>query len=245
MSITNNFLDSGFQNMLLPFQCMQNMFFLPSFSIECNCIRTPTVNYYIVSLIGTLGLILFHILTYFLTAGFEIFSPIVKFCNKVNYITTMIVYIGFYFINIRNGKINIQMILKIQSAFRVIYYKHYKMFIIGNWISVSLYFVFYFIIVLIARDLWGSFFYYSFLCFNVNIIYGIRMIALIRDGLKTWIYEVNYYGNLCSELEEQKYNVILEKLLQAYMDLMEAFDILKDILKISVSDSLNSNLIMV
>ena len=235
MFITNYFLDRGFRNMLLPFQCMQHMFFLSSFSIKHNCIRTPTLLYYIVSLIGTLGFILLHILIHF-TSGYLVhFSSIINFFATLSFIALVIAYFIIYSINILKRKDNIQMVLKIQNVIRVIYYKHYKRITIWNWISLSLHFVVYVILVSGTRDFWGIFFFYSLYYFHVSVIYGIRMIALIRDGMKTWISEVEYYGNLCFELEEKKYNDNLKKLLQAYIDLMEAFNILKDISKFSVN----------
>ena len=233
MLIIHNFLDKSFQNMLLPFQCIQHMFFLSNFSIKCNCIRTPTVNYYVVSLIGTLGFISLQITRIFF-GYLAKYSLIIKIFNIVQISVIMSSNFAFYCINILKRNDSVQMVLNIQSALRVIYYKHYKMFTIGNWITVSLHFVFYFIMVSLMPDLWIALYLYSFLYFNVNIIYGIRIIALLRDGMKTWISEVEYYGKLCLELEEAKYNDNLEKLLQAYIDLMEAFDILKDILKFSV-----------
>ena len=233
MFIANNFLDRGFQNILLPFQYMQHMFFLSSFSIENNCIRRPTVNYYIVSLIGTLGFMSLHIIRIFF-GHLAKYSPIVKFFDVVQILEFVFIYFVFYCINIVKRKASVQMVLKIQSAFRVIYYKHYKMFAIWNWISLSLHFVLFIIIVSCLREFWAAFFYYSLLYFNVSIIHGIRIIALIRDGMKTWISEIKYYGKLCLELEEGKYNHHLKKLFQAYIDLMDAFDILRNIFKFSV-----------
>ena len=60
------------------------------------------------------------------------------------------------------------------------------------------------------------------------------MIDLISDGMKTWIAEVEHNGKLCLELEEEKYNDNLKKLSQVYIELIEAFDILKDISQFSV-----------
>ena len=234
MFITNNFLDRGFQNMLLPFQFMQHMFFLSRFSIEHNCIRIPSVNNYILSLIATVVFSVFHSVTLVITEGFDGFSMIVKFFNKLNVIIVVITYLIFYYNNFTKRKNIIEMVLKIQRVLRIIYYKRYKMLTIWNWISVSLHCVLYFLIVLVTRDLSLSFFFYSLFYLNTETIYAIRMIDLIRDGMKTWIAEVKYYGKLCLELEEEKYNNNLKKLSQAYIDLMEAFDILKDISKFSV-----------
>ncbi|KAF9410597.1 hypothetical protein HW555_010364 [Spodoptera exigua] len=55
-----------------------------------------------------------------------------------------------------------------------------------------------------------------------------QLIHLIREGVLTWISEVNYYSKHV-EYEEEKYNERMKIMFQVYLDLMKAFELFKGI----------------
>ncbi|KAH9644393.1 hypothetical protein HF086_006421 [Spodoptera exigua] len=55
-----------------------------------------------------------------------------------------------------------------------------------------------------------------------------QLIHLIREGVLTWISEVNYYSKNV-EYEEEKYNERMKIMFQVYLDLMKAFELFKGI----------------
>lgn len=68
----------------------------------------------------------------------------------------------------------------------------------------------------------------------MNLSYGISIISIVRDGMISWISEVEYYSILSLELEDDKFKDKFKNLYQAYVTLMEAFDIFKKIFKFTV-----------
>lgn len=235
ISITYNFLDRRFQKMLFPFQFMKHMFFISSFSVSNNCIRAQSMSYYIVSLIGTLVFVIFHSLTYFNVEYFGYYSLFLKYFSKFNSLFLLTSFITFYFINIVQSKDNVQLILKIQKAFKIINYKNYKIFTICNWITILLQYVTFFVWASLLSNFRNAYFFYTLIYFEVNVTYAICVISLIRDGMVTWISEVEYYAKLSLELEEEIYSNNLKNLFQAYIDLLEAFNIFQRIFQFFVS----------
>lgn len=147
--ITVNFLDKRFQKVLFPFRCFQHMVFLSSVSIEYNPHRAC---YYIVSFIGVLVFICFHLFILFSSdfVGVNLFTFVFI---KVNVILVAVPIIFFNVLNIMQRKNHVRFILKIQKAFIIINFKQYNKPALRNW-SVILQHIFgYVVSVALTRNL--------------------------------------------------------------------------------------------
>lgn len=181
-----------------------------------------------------IGLLIFHI-TFANSIIDRFISDLLQYCCIIHFYCYVFIYCVFYYNYIKQQEDSIQMILDIQKAFRTINYKYDTMFTIWSWINIILYFLLYVAVVFIMPDYKMAGFLYTLLYFDVGNVYGMRVIALIRSGLKTWISQVKYYSKVISELTEEDYGVTLIKLFDAYVDLKKAFDTSKKSFQLSVS----------
>lgn len=103
-SITDNFLDKTFQNVLFPYRFLQHLLFLSRFSIEYNCIRPHGTFYYIFSFIGTTGLISYM---FFCTGprSFKKISSVLDAFFVVNSCVLIVPFYVFYAITLFKGRI--------------------------------------------------------------------------------------------------------------------------------------------
>lgn len=159
--ITHNFLDKSFQNLLLPFRCLNHMMFISRFSIKYNCIRPHRISYYIVSLIGTLGFIFFHIQNLLSREFNGVPNKFLIVFIKINVVSLVLPFVIFYTFNIILRIDHVLMILKIQKAFRLVYFKNYKRAIRRSWLEVARHFVFFTISVLLSPNLKVAVYFYS------------------------------------------------------------------------------------
>ena len=220
--------------MLLPFRCFQHMVFLSCFSIEYNCIRPHRAPYYVVSLIVAFGFVTFHMVNLFSKDFEEINNPNMMFFMRLHTILLLFCLSFFYILNIIQRKDHVRLILKIQKGFRLIRFKQYKMVANRNWFALLQYSVGFIISVGAGREIMTMLYLYTLMYFDVIITYGASIIRLIGDGILLWVAEVEYYSQIGLELDEAKYDEKLKKLHQAYIDLLEAFDIFKKIFKFTV-----------
>ena len=233
--ITHNFLDRNFQKLLFPFRCFQHMVFLSSFAIEYNCIRPHRVSYYIFSLIGTTMFICFHMEPIVTKDYDKIDNAYIVIFIKVNVFLFAIHFVSFYLLNVILSENHVQLILKIQKAFRLSNFKAYKKPIIRNWMAIVRHSIDFGISVAVTGEFLFVVYFYTLMYFDVNLTYGVSVIALLRDGMYSWISELEFYSKLSSEFGEEKYKEKLEKLLESYVSFMEAFDMFKNIFKFTVS----------
>ncbi|PZC77079.1 hypothetical protein B5X24_HaOG200729 [Helicoverpa armigera] len=231
--ITNNYLDRGFQNMLLPFRCLNHLVFISRFSIEYNCIRPHSRSYYIISFMGVLCYIIFHSLKFFDANLTAIPNQFIQFFLKVNIIMLLIPYAGFFILNVLHRNKHVQILLKMQKAFRIINYKRYKLAILWNWFGVFRHIGGFIITTAYIRLLSVAEYFYTLIFFDVHITYAISLITLIRDGVITWIAELERHSqNL--EVDKDKHDERMKKLFQAYINLMEAYEIFKKLFQVAV-----------
>ena len=233
--ITDNYLDSRFQSVLLPFRCFQHMMFLSCFSIMYNRIRPHRASYYVVSLIAILGSIYFHASNISSFDYSEVANPYMFIFLKVHVFLIGFPLSFFYVLNIIQRRDHVRLILEIQKAFRLINFKQYKKAANRNWFAVLKYSLILILSVALTRELILVVYLYTTLFFDVILLYGCSIIALLRVGIDSWKAEVEFYSQMCLELEEEKYDDKLNRLFQAYGDLMEAFQIFKKIFKFIVS----------
>ena len=231
--ITDNYLDKSLQKVLFPFRFLQHMLFLSRYSIEYNCIRPHSTSYYIISLIGTLVLIIFHLEKYTSNDFDDVTNDIVIFFLKFNAILLVIPFICFYFLNIFQREDHVRIILKIQKGFQLVNHKEYKKAIHRSWFGIFRHVAFFVASVFVIRDFVIIVYLYTLVYFDVHITYAFILISLIRDGMISWISEVEHYSKLSTEYGDD-YNDEFQKLFQAYSRFMEAFEIFKKIFKYAV-----------
>ena len=236
--ITDNYLDRGFQKVLLPFRCFQHVVFLSCFSIEYNCIRPHRACYYVVSLMAILGFIAVHMYNLFWNEYDDKVIPYMIFFIRSHVFFSVLPFIFFYVLNIIQRRDHLRLILKIQKAFRLIHFKQYKKVAKRNWFALLRYSLSYIACVAAARDLSMIVYLFTLLFFDALITYGGSIIRLIRDGIFSWMDEVEYYSKICLALEEENYDDKSKKLFQAYVNLLEAFDIFKEIFQFVVRSDL-------
>ena len=232
--ITDNYLDRGFQNVLLPFRCFQHVLFLSCFSIKYNCVRPHRASYYTVTLIPFVGFVAFHVVYLFSTTYDEIVNQYMIFFIRSHVFYSVLPFIFFYILNIIQRRDHVRLILMIQKAFRLVNFNKYKKAANRNWFAILRYIVGFIASAAAARNIIMILYLYTLLFFDVIITYGVSLIALIRDGMVSWMAEVEYYSKICLDLEEENYDDKFEKFFQAYVNLMEAFGIFKKIYKFTV-----------
>lgn len=234
-SITDNFLDKSFQNVLFPYRFLQHLLFLSRFSIEYNCIRPHGALYYIFSFIGTTGLISYM---FFCTGprSFKKISNVLDAFFVVNSCVLIVPFYVFYAINVIQRKDHVKLILKIQKSYRTVKYKQYKQIsLFGNWFGVFYHFFWILLSFILLRSIQISFSFYVMTFFDVNTTYGLSLIFMLRNGMTAWIAELEYQSKVCLEFEEKRRCCIFKKLFEAYEDLLEGFVIYKRLFRYSVS----------
>ncbi|PZC77070.1 hypothetical protein B5X24_HaOG200720 [Helicoverpa armigera] len=209
------------------------MLFTSKFSIAYNCIRPHRFFYYVFSFIGVLTFILYHLQRLF-NGNFATYNYL-SLAATLNVFFVVIPFPIFYTLNVLQREDNVEIILKIQNALKIINYKRYMIRTYWNWFYIIRHLIAYLIIVCITRNSQIAIYYYTLNYVDVNVIYGVIMIELIRDGVIIWVSEVEHYSKLCLDLNEETYNKTMKKLFHAYISLMEAFDIFKGLFQYSVS----------
>lgn len=230
---TNNFSDKQFQKMFLPLRLLQHVLFLSSFHIDHNCIRPHNYFYHTISFIGTLSFVIFYSVNYF-EMSFKKYCFFINVINTFNGYFLIIAFIVFYCLNVIQRIDSAQMVLYIQKALRIINYKHHRFFYIWNWVYVIIHFVIFCFGSVLYCDLQTICLLYTLIYFDVNISYGLRIMALIQDAMVTWIAEFECYCKLGVEFGEEKYKEHLERLFDTYLDLVRAFGLFKRIFQFAV-----------
>lgn len=160
--------------------------------------------------------------------GFDMSIRVYIFVSTNMYIPGFLIV---YIINIRDTKKHVQLILKIQNAFRIIKLRKYRHFIIFNWAYVLRYVGVILIFVILEERLTMAVFIFSLIYFDANIIYGISIINMIRGGVLTWLSEVEYLNTMPDFDSKEK---VWPELFSAYRNFMDAFGIYKNVFQMSV-----------
>lgn len=232
---TKNFLDQDFQRILLPIRITQYIFSLSKFHIKHNCIRPNGLYYNIISFLGMFIFLMLNLNTIVVEKNFKKLSvsSFMFFSIFLSGSIYIVAYILFYIHNIFQSKKHVAMILKIQSALRNINYKMYKKFIFAHWRYVFRYAGTYLMLVILRMEIYVAVYFFSLVYFDIDVSYGKCINHLLRGGILAWISEVEYQTERSLELDTHEED-IWRKLYEAYSELMEAYNIHKNVFQIPV-----------
>ncbi|PZC77045.1 hypothetical protein B5X24_HaOG200694 [Helicoverpa armigera] len=226
-----NTVNKNVQSMLLPLNLMQYLKFCPKYCIKNNFI-TPNSNVSkLISAIATLALILFLELCYYKLVFHDHYDKEKHYYLLASY-TFDSIYFSFGLITncldgIMCSKNNIQFVLIVQRIHTFLNIKrNFNHFTAYNWLTVISYISLYFTLITIycihLNLASSTIFYYMFIIFYFNLIYAIRIIKLLENQVVLWIQGLN-----CTQLENTYDKNCYKNLFQAYVDILQCYDIFK------------------
>lgn len=229
--VPDNFIDKDVQNMLLPLNIMQHVFVSPKYIIKNNCIiPNNCYSYFFAACFAIFYVAIFSYRTYCRITS-KSPTDYYKFSDDgTNYIGQIIVcimpIISLYAVIFQSDS-NVRLILKFLNIHRFLNNEtEFKRFIVFTWISVILIFTFMFIFIAFT---YISFKlpYYNIICgfliesININIVYAIRLIKVLTQKIVLW----NRKTFELQSMEDRERKDCCYKLFQAYVDILDCFDI--------------------
>ena len=233
--VSNNKVDKDLQSMLFPLNLMQYIMFCPKYRIKDNIITPNSLISNVISLIVTIIFICAFIhCTYNMVAIAE---------QNIGSDRDFMSYFSFYncaffcfgctlnfLIGIFHTKTNIQFVLTYQEVHRFLNDKtSIVKFVVWNWIIVVGIVGFYAIIVTCFHTLMGTPFKsvyaaYIMMAFDFNMVYVIRVIQFLENKIVLWnIRNVNF-----QETEDMNEENNCTRMFQAYVQILECYDIYKE-----------------
>lgn len=240
--LLDNRIDEDIQSVLRPLNLVQNIFLCAKYSIKDNYITSNSLCYNCCSVFSTvlyicfltlllLGILAmfywnFAILTLFLRHLYQCFSCFVVYGVNVA-------------ANIIHMNNNVFLVLKIQYAYRILEIKrdHFKSLAIVNWICVVVLNFLYFLekfeynidFVEVKNRIVGSLVTYPNVLFEINIVYAIVIINLLRRALNIWMERVRKLT--CEEmLRERNWN----EMFKVYSSVLEAYTLCEQTFRLIV-----------
>ncbi|PZC77062.1 hypothetical protein B5X24_HaOG200711 [Helicoverpa armigera] len=230
--IQKNYVDKDLQSMLLPLNLMQNIMFYPKYSIFNNCIVPNSVLSKVVALCSTMAFVLIHLYRSYNLYYNQMIREFVNILYITSYFDIILSCIGFainFIVSIYQTENNVLFILKFQKVHRFLNDKNlFNRFVFMNWLILVLLFSFVIFIM-------SSFFLYmevplpdffcglAAFCFDINIIYALRLIKLLEDKVKLWNFEAQhllqiYHSNIESHCQ---------RMFEAYFNILECYNLYK------------------
>ncbi|XP_063833573.1 uncharacterized protein LOC135082729 [Ostrinia nubilalis] len=247
-----DYIGSDFQGLLFPITALQKIFMLSKFRIHQNIISSNSTTYTIVSFIFLFSYIVLYLIDIQNSMPFVILINNQFVFIVISNITLQVMGIVLiFFVNLLHDVNNNHVIIikKVHYAYRIINcisYISMNSFKLCNWIYV---FVIYLSNIFIpsinylavndtSTDTTILLYMASLSYFDMNMLYAIRILNLMRIGLAKWILEVRFYAKLnvmFSDYEIGVNSVLLwEKLQDAYMNIVEAFSIFEKVFEVPV-----------
>lgn len=229
-------VDKDIQSVLLPLNIMQTIFFCPKYRIKNNIIHVNSRISNLMSICGTTSLIalfLFRLLLAHLSDRVR---------NHL-YIFYIISYYDFCFnstgcflncfLTIVQVNKNIEFVLITQRVHRFLNNKKYlKFFNLFTWL---------FIVATLVSYIFVIYYFYHetftligliLISFDVNVIYAIRCLTLLRNMLDLWNKEV-LHAQLMKDMDMKDY---CKAMFQTYTDILSGYNTLKSTFKHFVSN---------
>ena len=223
-------VDKNVQSMFLPLNLMDFIILSPKYRIK-NDILTP--NSFIsvfVSMIATLIAILTFVhMTYVITIDISLEHTT---SASLSFFNCTFVCFGFalnFMIGLILTKSNVQFVLVFQKVHRFMNNQAgFNNVIIWTWITVIMIFSSYVIVLTFLYANMGAPFNavyaaYFYIIFDVNIIYAIRVIRFLEDKVVLW--NIRAFNPL--EIENMHGEIYGSRVLQAYAEILECYDIFK------------------
>ncbi|CAK1591301.1 unnamed protein product [Parnassius mnemosyne] len=244
--LLDNKLTSDLQRFLRPLYIMQFVSFGPKFLIRDGFITSNSTTVNIIRLCFAICYFIIYIaiVSIYRIKYFSKFLLNVMIFSHLLYYGSSIL-LNSILITIHND-INVKLILKIQKIHRFLKFQQnaYKNLIVGNWIFIIIIFLYYFMIILVQiylkRPILIFIFLHACLLMNdLNLIYIIRLIVVLRKATVVWtskleqMYEMENKTLKC-EGRHLRQTARWEKIFKTYIDLIEAFHAGNKILEIQI-----------
>ncbi|PZC73334.1 hypothetical protein B5X24_HaOG200858 [Helicoverpa armigera] len=228
---SNNIVDSDVQSMLLPLNLLQNVFFCPKYRIKNNYITPTNLMSNLISSIATLVFIIMYAYRNYLIGLFKTsqFSTAWKYSSYFNGFCYSLGFIMNLVIGIIQSQNSVQFVLTFQNVHRFLKNENgFRSFIIWNWVAVCLtlvYYVFFFIYQYTRGTIGKIHACVGFLLssFDFNVVYATRLLRLLEYQLVLWN---NRFFKL-RETSDIRDKDIIQKLFNAYANILECYDIIK------------------
>ncbi|XP_064292770.1 uncharacterized protein LOC135309948 [Plodia interpunctella] len=233
--LLNNYLDNEFKKMLLPLNIMHNFIFFPKFKIMNNFI-TPNNTYQ--NMIAVFGFAI-----YLIPFTIKYFMSVRTSSDYIyNFFDLMFYAYGIgtnCLISALQTNSNVNLVLSLSKTHHQQIFKiNLRRITTWNWIyivsCITLYFSNALYITIEARNLdnlVACVCIYILICIDINMVYAIRILQVIRMQLENWILEFESPEVAKSiDINENIWN----KRFQMYVDIQETFTIYKKVHQIQV-----------
>lgn len=198
--LVDDSVDKDLQSILRPLNLMLNILLYPKYCIKNNFIKPNSLLCTSVSFCTAVCISFVYVYRW---RQYYANDDIRKYFNIIY--TSSLIDIGFYsfgftakaFMNIYHAKYNIKFVLSLQKVHRFLNStKQSRTFIIGNWLWLVFIFSMYCVFIYIPITFFLEIPIYSWITdmfliyFDVNMIYTIRLIQLLKDKVKLWNEEI-------------------------------------------------------
>ena len=226
--ISNRTVDKDVQSMFFPLNLMHFIILCPKYRIKHDIITPNSLISVFVSMIMTLIAILTFVhSSYVITLNISDHASVFLY-----WFNCAFVCFGFalnFMIGLNLTKSNVQFVLMFQKVHRFINNQSgFNQIIIWTWIIVIMVFSSYVIVLTYLYANMSAKFSkvyaaYFFIIFDVNIVYAIRVIRLLENKVVLW--NIREFNPL--EIENIRGAKYSYKVLQAYAEILECYDIFK------------------
>ena len=238
--MTDNSIDEDVQRMLLPLNLLHNILLSPKYRIKNNFIQPNSLITSIVSMFGTIAfssLYLYRIYDLHYEKVKRRYTHVIYIFSYFDFVLFSIASVINYNVDVLKTKRNISFVLKFQNVHRFLNDKEkFNRFIILNWISIISTSGFYmFSIIYTSVPLMLPL--YDFVCglvsmlLAVNVVYATRLVLLLRCKVNLWKVQ----AQKLQWMDHYDKDIYCKRMLQAYTNILECYDIYKSSFQFMVS----------
>ncbi|PZC77072.1 hypothetical protein B5X24_HaOG200722 [Helicoverpa armigera] len=252
ISTQNNVVEKEVLSLFKPFRMMHALFVTAKYKIKDDVISANTLLYTCMSGFTSIVILVFYFFSIFQTAfvfKWEGLNLAKQVCNIFIYAIYLMGSMMNFCSDIINKDFNVLLVYKIQSICETLKIKgkSLKNFIMINWIYVitlNVYHMWW--IVFFSYAFSSSYLYYEvvtnyfYIIFDMNVLYGMRVMKIIRQPLQIWLEEVR---NLNSVIDED-YEYFWNKMFKIYEETLETYQIFAKIFR-SVVSKVNWRLLII
>lgn len=241
----SNRLHKDVQRMFYPFDVLLTLLFSAKYRIKNNCITTTKRKFCVLKILsivfvvgGTFERVYRKDINRFTN---DDDTATMSFLGFIIPVTRCLSYLINFLLNVVYRYKNIYLLLLIQKIHKnVDFVKNVRSFIIWNWILLA---------TIVAVNLFGfiifaaSYNYFDlfkclieliFISFDIDFVYGVRILILLSMYLERWIQKVRLMND-----GKENDKIYYKRLLETYQYVLKAYDVYKTLFQIMVSLSMN------
>lgn len=236
-----NVINKDLQSILKPLNMMQSLFMCAKYKIRDGLITANNLSYCFLSVLALILVGIINVYTMYLEITSDETTPVLSIVVWIDYISNAIfVMLSFsltYYTNMIYRYDNVLLFLKVQNANKILEIDSRKQMRI-NWLVIvfliSLYFfsLLYFCCAFEGIGVWEVTALGFDMLMDINLIYASRFLNLLRNYLAVWVKVVNS-TQLTGEIDDGSWN----KLFTAFMDIVEAYQLLAKTFRGLVSEN--------